>query len=145
MPGEPVADAGFIAYEQGFEAVEPGVGVFDHDAAAVKLGVKKGVVVGLPVGGTAVAGDIGFDVTPGAFLSKRLAVKGFVRVQKQAGEWNTRRFEENADFAKQGGQPVAVVVMARLRTGAGQGLAPVVGQEQGRRGAGFFRAFLRPW
>ncbi len=40
VPGEPVADADFIAYEQGFEAVEPGVGVFDHDAAAVKLGVK---------------------------------------------------------------------------------------------------------
>ncbi len=74
--------------------------MFDHDAAAVEFGVKKGVVVGLPVGGAAVAGDVGFDVTPGTFLPKQLAVKGFVRVQEQAGEWNIRRFEENADFAE---------------------------------------------
>ena len=80
MPGQPVVDAGFVAHEQGFEAVEPGVGVFDHDAAAVEFGVEKGVVVGLPVGGAAVAGDVGFDVLSGTFLPKRLAIKGFIRV-----------------------------------------------------------------
>ena len=38
MPGQPIADAGFVAHERGFEAVEPSVGVFDHDAVAVKFG-----------------------------------------------------------------------------------------------------------
>ena len=56
VPCQPVADAGFVAHEQGFEAVEPRVGVFDHDAAAVEFGVEKSVVIGLPVGGAAVAG-----------------------------------------------------------------------------------------
>jgi len=70
MPGQPVADAGFIAHEQGFEAVEPGVGVFDHDAAAVALGVEKGLVVGLPVGGAAVARAVGLDAPSGTFLPK---------------------------------------------------------------------------
>ena len=80
MLGQPIADAGFVAHEQGFKAVEPSVGVFDHDAAGVKFGVKGGAVVGLSVGGAAVAGDVGFDATPGAFLAKRVGVEGFVRV-----------------------------------------------------------------
>ena len=82
MPGEPIVDAGFVAHEQGFEAVEPGVGMFDDHAAAIKLGVEPGIVVGLPVGGAAVAGDVGLDVAPGAFLAKVLGVKGFVSIQK---------------------------------------------------------------
>lgn len=57
MKGQPMANAGFIAHEQDFEAVEPGVGVFDHGAPAVKFGVEEGVVAGLPIGGAAVAGD----------------------------------------------------------------------------------------
>ena len=65
MPGQPVFDADFVAHEQGFEAVEPGVGVFDHDPAAVAFGVEKGIVVSLPVGGAA---DIGFGVASGALL-----------------------------------------------------------------------------
>ena len=68
MPDQPIADAGFVAHERGFKAVEPRVGVFDHDAAAVEFGVEKGVVGGLPVGGAAVAGNVGLDVAPGAFL-----------------------------------------------------------------------------
>ena len=100
VPGQPIADAGFVAHEQGFETVEPGVGVFDQDAAAVQLGIEGGVVVGLPVGGAAVAGDVGFDVAPGAFLTKRVGVEGFVRVQKQADDGNTGRFKEGADFPK---------------------------------------------
>ena len=70
MPGQPITDADFVARKQGFEAVAPGVGVLDHDAAAVELGVEGGVVVGLPVGGAAVAGDVGRDVAPGAFPAK---------------------------------------------------------------------------
>ena len=34
------------------------------------------------------------------------------------------------------------MVVARLRAGAGQGLAPVIGQEQGRGGADFFAALV---
>ena len=96
VPGQPIADAGFVAHEQGFKAVEPSVGVFDHDAADVKFGVEGGVVVGLPVGGAAVAGDVGLDVAPGAFLAKVLGVKGVVGVQKQPGDGNSGRFERGA-------------------------------------------------
>ena len=80
VPSQPVSDAGFVAHAQGFEAVAPRVGVFDHDTAAVQLGVEGGVVVGLPVGGAAVAGDVGLDVAPGSFLAKVLGVKGFACV-----------------------------------------------------------------
>ena len=68
MKGQPITNARFLAYEQGFEAVEPGVGVFDHDAPAVEFGVKESIVVGLPISGAAVAGDVGFDVARGAGL-----------------------------------------------------------------------------
>ena len=37
---------------------------------------------------------------------------------------------------------MGVVVIASLWTGAGQGLAPVIGQEQGRGGAGFLAALV---
>ena len=80
VPSQPITDAGFVAHEQGFKAVEPGVGVFDHDAVGVKFGIEGGIVVGPPVGGAAVAGDVGLDVAPGAFLAKRVGVKGFVGV-----------------------------------------------------------------
>ena len=142
MPRQPIADAGFVAYEQGFEAVEPRVGVLDHDAAAVQLGVEGGVVVGLPVRGAAVAGDIRFDVAPGAFLAKLVGIEGFVRVQEQPGDGNVSRFERGADFAKQGAEQVAVVVVARLRAGNGQRLAPSIGQEKGRGGAGFLAGLI---
>ena len=79
---QPIANAGFVTHEPGFKAVEPGVGVFDHDATTVAFGVEEGVVVGLPVGGAAVAGDVGFAVAPGAFLAKGLGVEGLVRVQE---------------------------------------------------------------
>ena len=69
MKGQPIANASFIAHEQGFEAIELGVGVFDHGASAVEFGVKKGVVVGLPIGGAAVASDVGFDVARGADMT----------------------------------------------------------------------------
>lgn len=79
MKSEPVADAGFVAHEQGFENVEPGIGVFDDGAAAVEFGVKKSVIVGLPIGRTAVAGDVGFDVLGGAGLTQLAGIKGAVR------------------------------------------------------------------
>jgi len=69
MKGQPIANASFIAHEQGFEAVGPGVGVFNHGAPAVEFGVKEGVVAGLSIGGAAVAGDEGFDVARGADLA----------------------------------------------------------------------------
>ena len=94
--------------------------MFDHDAAGIKFGVEGGIVVGLLVGGAAVAGDVGLNVAPGAFLAKGLGVKGFVGVQKQPGDGNSGRFERGADFPKQGVEPVGVVVVARLRAGAGQ-------------------------
>ena len=78
----PIADAGFIAHEHGFEAVKPRISVLDYDAAAVQFGVGRGIVAGLPVGSAAVAGDIDFDIAPGAFLEKRIGVEGFVRVQE---------------------------------------------------------------
>jgi len=142
VPGQPIADAGFVAHEQGFKAVEPGVGVFDHDPAGVKFRVAGGVVVGLPVGGAAVAGNVGLDVAPGAFLAKILGIKGFVGVQKQSGDGNSGRFERGADFPEQGVEPVGVVVGARLRAGAGQGGWPRL---SARNRAVVVRAFLRPW
>ena len=69
MKGQPIANASFTAHEQGSEAVEPGVGVFDLGAPAVEFGAKEGVVVGLPIGGAAVAGDVGSDVARGAGLA----------------------------------------------------------------------------
>ena len=97
MTGVQTCALPILAHEQRFKAVEPSVGVFDHDAAAVQLGVEGGVVVGLPVGDAAVAGDVGLDVTPGAFLAKGRGVKGFVGVQKQPGDGNSGRFERGAD------------------------------------------------
>ena len=142
MKGQPIADAGFIAHEQGFEAVEPGVGVFDHGASAIEFGVKEGLVVGLPIGGATVAGDVGVDVTSGAGLPQRGGIEGTIRIQKQSAHGNAGRFEQDAQLLKQGGQPEAVVVVARLGRGIGQGLALVVGQKQGRRGTGLFTPLI---
>ena len=114
VPRQPIADAGFVAYEQGVEAVEPGVGVLDHDAAAVQLGVERGVVVGLPVRGAAVVGDIRFDFTPGAFLAKLFGVEGVVRVQEQPGDGNVGRFERGADFPKPLAIPFFTVTKMRV-------------------------------
>ena len=69
LKDQPIANADFMAYEQGFEAVEPSVSVFDHGAAGVAFGVKEGVVVDLPIGGAAVAVNVGFNVTRGAGLT----------------------------------------------------------------------------
>lgn len=69
MKYQPIANAGFMAYEQGFEAIEPSVSVLDHGAAVVAFGVKEGIVVDLPIGGAAVAVNVGFAVTRGAGLT----------------------------------------------------------------------------
>ena len=143
VPRQPIPDAGFVAHEQGFKAVEPGVGVLDHDAAAVQFGVEGGVVVGLPVGGAAVAGDVGLHVAPGAFLAKRIGVEGFVRVQKQPGDGNIRRFKRGADFPKQSVEQVAVVVVARLRAACGLATARGWPRLSARKRAVVVRAFLR--
>jgi hypothetical protein len=99
MEGEPVADAGFLAHGQGFEAVEPSVGVFDH-RAAVEFRVKECLVIGLPIGNPAVAGDAGFDGTDRACLAQLAGVKGAVWVKKQAVHGNARRFEQDLEFFK---------------------------------------------
>lgn len=119
MESEPVANAGFIAYEQGFEAVESSVGVFDDSTAAVKLGVKEGVVVGLPIGRAAVAGNVGFDVTGGTGLAQLGSIKRTIGVQGQPSHGNAGGFEQHAKFLKQCPQAKAVVVVARLRGGTG--------------------------
>jgi hypothetical protein len=82
LPSQPIADASFVALEQGFKTVEPSVGVFDDWAAAVKFRVEKGVVVAQPVVFAAVTGDVGFDLMLGAFLSKGGGIEGFVSVEK---------------------------------------------------------------
>ena len=81
MPSQPIADAGFVAHEQGFKAVEPGVGVLDHDAA-VKFGVKGGVVVGLPVVGAVVTEDASLSVAPGASLIEVTGIEAFIFIQE---------------------------------------------------------------
>ena len=80
MKGKPITDAGFIAHEQGFEAVEPGLGVFDHRASAVKFGVKERIGGGLLIGRAAVTSDVGFDVAGGAGLTQLGGVKGAIGV-----------------------------------------------------------------
>ena len=69
MKDQPIANAGFMAYEQGFEAIEPSISVFDHGAAVATFEVKEGVGVDLPIGGAAVAVNVGFDVTRGVGLA----------------------------------------------------------------------------
>jgi len=69
VKGEPIFQTGFVAHQQGLEAIEPSVHLFNDEASAVEVGVEQGVIVGLPVGRAPVAGDFGFDVTGGARLS----------------------------------------------------------------------------
>ena len=61
MQGHPVLQAGFVAHEQGLEAVEPSVEALNDQPAAVEVRVQQGVVVGLPVGRASVAWDVGLD------------------------------------------------------------------------------------
>ena len=59
-----ILQAGFIAYEQGLEPIKPRIEALNDQPAAVEFRVERGVVVGLPVGGTPVARNIGFDAAP---------------------------------------------------------------------------------
>lgn len=52
--------------------------MFDHNAAGVAFGIEGGVVVSLPVGGAAIAGDVGLDFMPGALLLKVVVFEIFV-------------------------------------------------------------------
>ena len=80
MKGEPVADTGFVAHEQGFKAVEPRVGVFSHGPSTVEFRVKEGLVVNLPIGGAAVAGDVDFNVAGGEGLAQCVGVEGTISI-----------------------------------------------------------------
>ena len=76
--------AGLIAYEQGLGPVKPGIEALNDQPPAVEFGIKRGVVIGLPVGGTSVAWDIGFDAAPGTGLAQGSYIKGFVGIEKAA-------------------------------------------------------------
>ena len=76
--------AGFIAYEQGLEPVKPGIEALNDQPPAVEFGNERGVVIGLPVGGTPVAWDVGFDAAPGTGLAQGIDIKGFVGIEKEA-------------------------------------------------------------
>lgn len=116
--------------------------MFNDDAVTVKFGVKKGVVVGLPVRYPPVAGDVGLNVAFGTRLAKLLDIEGAISIDRQAVAGNTGRVKQGAKFGKQLAQMIAVVVVARLRSGTGQGLTLVVGHKQGRGGAGPFAGLV---
>ena len=71
-----------------------------------------------------------------------MGLKTTIRVQKQSFERNRCLFQQSAQLAEQGFDVEQVVVVARLRAGAGQGLAAAVGQEQQVRRAGRFAALV---
>ena len=142
MQGPPVLQAGFVAHEQGLEAVKPGVEALDGQAAAVEFGVQRRVVAGLPVGRVAVARDVGLDAAPGTGCSQAADIKGFVGIEKQALEAQPGRFEQVAQLGKDALQLERVVLVARLGRGHGQRQALVVGQEQGVGGAPGFAALV---
>ena len=71
--------AGFVAHEQGLEAVEPGVEVLNGQPAAVEFRVQRRVVVGLPVGRAAVAWDVGLYAPPRTRLPQGGDIRGLYR------------------------------------------------------------------
>ena len=131
MQGQPVLQTGFVAHEQGLEAVEPGVEALKGPAAAVQLRVEWRVVVGLPIGRAPVAGDVDFDAAPGAILAQSADIKRLVGVEKQSFQPQFGGFEQVAQLGKDPLQLERVVPVAGLGRGHGQRQALVVGQEQG--------------
>ena len=76
--------AGFIAHEQGLEAVELGIEALDDQPVAVAFGVERRVVVGLPIDRTVVARDVDFDAASCTGLPPTADVKGFVGIERQS-------------------------------------------------------------
>ena len=85
MEREPIGQTGFVPHEQGLEAIEPGVQLFDDQPPPVKFGVQRRVIVGLPIGGAAIARNVDFDAALGARLAQAADIKDFVGIEKQPG------------------------------------------------------------
>ena len=75
--------AGLTAYEQGLEPVKPGIEALNDQPPAVAFGIERGVVIGLSVGETPVAWDVGFDAAPGTGLAQGSDIKGSVGIEKE--------------------------------------------------------------
>ena len=87
-------------------------------------------------------GNVGFDIAPKASLPQGTGIKAPVGVHKKAFERYLRFLDQVAQLVKQGLDVKQVGVVARLRAGAGQGLALVVGQKEQIGGAGSFAALV---
>ena len=131
VQGHPVLQAGFVAHEQGLEAVEPGVEALNGQTAAVEFRVQRRVVVGLSVGRASVAWDVGLDAAPRTRLPQGGDIKGFIGIEKKAFQAQFRGFEQVAQLGKDPFQFKLVVLVAGLGRSHGQWQALVVGQEQG--------------
>lgn len=79
MQGQPVLQAGFVAHEQGFEAIEPSVESLSNQPP-IQLRVEHRIIVGLPIGRVSVAGDVGFDASGSICLAQCIRVEGFTGV-----------------------------------------------------------------
>ena len=113
--------AGFIAHEQGLEAVEPGIEALDDQPVAVAFGVERRVVVGLSVDGTPVARNIGFDAALHTGLPPVADVKGFVGIEGQAFQAQLGRFELLVQFGKDPLQLKCVVLVTGLGVATASG------------------------
>ena len=114
MQGHPVLQAGFIAYEQGLKAVEPGVEALNGQPAAVEFRVQGRVIVGLPVGRAAVAWDVGLNAAPRTRLAQGGDVEGFVGIEEEAVQAQLGGFEQAAQLGKDPLQLERIVLVAGL-------------------------------
>lgn len=74
MLGRPIAGFGLKAHQEGFEAVQPSVGLFDDRAALVEFFVKVNVhlFIGRSLAGVAL--DVGLDVALQASRAQGLSI-----------------------------------------------------------------------
>ena len=82
----PVLHVGFIAYEQGFKAVEPGVGALNGCALAAAFGIEAVAGGGFARHRTRVMSNVSFDVAPEASLAQGTGIKATVGVHKKTFE-----------------------------------------------------------
>ena len=99
--------------------------------AAGEFGVERRIVVGLPIGRTAVARDVDFDAAPRTGLPQATDVKGVIGIEKQAFQAQFGCFEQFAQLGKDALPLKRVVLVASLGRGHGQRQALVIGQKQG--------------
>ena len=120
MQCQPILQAGFIAYAQGLEPVKPVIEVLNDQPPAVEFRVQRGVVIGLPVGGTPVARNVGFNAAPCTNLAQGIDIKGFVGIAKEAIQAQFGRFGQVAQLGKDPFQFKCVVLVAGLGRRYGQ-------------------------